>query len=39
MPVLLQAWELEKALYELNYEVLYRPDYALIPLCALPMEG
>ncbi len=39
VPVLLQAWELEKALYELNYEVLYRPDYALIPLCALPMEG
>ncbi len=36
VPTLIQAWELEKALYELNYEALYRPDYALIPLCALP---
>jgi predicted trehalose synthase len=29
------AFELEKALYELNYEQAYRPDWAVIPETAI----
>lgn len=39
VPILIQAWELEKALYELNYEALYRPENVLIPFCALPRNS
>ncbi len=39
VPGLILAWELEKALYELNYEALYRPENVLIPFCALPRNS
>jgi predicted trehalose synthase len=33
--VLMAAFELDKALYELNYELAYRPDWADIPRTAI----